>query len=55
MAEPRTDMKVVAEYDGWVMLRDTKGEPFFGDKQGRDIADCPVSQLMDLERDSKGT
>lgn len=111
--KPRTDMKITAEHDGWLMMRDSNGEPFFGDRKdptprlkllgvieeaqralsdvaheaeevghtvalldaspfaeavlktlgilqaaestGRDIADCPVSLLMDLERESKLT
>lgn len=47
-----TNWEVVAELDGWVLLRNSDGEICFGDRHERDPADCPVAELLMLEKAS---
>lgn len=47
---PDGDMRIVVEHDGWMLMRDAKGNVFFADRHDRDIADCPISLLFDKEK-----
>ena len=46
----KKDMRIVVEHRGWLLMRDSKGEIFFGDRRKRDIADCPVALLFEKEK-----
>jgi hypothetical protein len=43
-------MRIVVEHDGWLLLKNREGEPFFADRRGRPIADCPVATLLNLAK-----
>jgi hypothetical protein len=43
-------LRIVVEHEGWLLLRDRNDDFYFADRYERDIADCPSTLLLKLEK-----
>ena len=51
---PLEKRHIVARVGEWILFRDDKGNAYLGGPKGHDSADCPIDELLAIERRSNG-